>query len=1122
MNCNTSSPTNNQSSKYNLIQNFYIIGFSPDDFFKVNPKEKTGEFADIFNEKLEDMPNLTPKIITKFPNIKNSINSISDELVLDHCFPDKIMKIIEKSKGEENPKSFFQFELENIPQNYDDEEKTIYSKIYFSCLEINEAISEYFQYKKEIINLIFKYKSIKIINFDKNVPQGIDIEKKYTKFMIPKILCFASVLPFYNELGTLLNYIYDYYLTRKGFDYAPLPLEKLIEKIILRTPIPIAIGEELTINFQTSKFKGKIQFPLCNMNELNINYSADMSLEDIFKYFTIEDIIKIFRYILYEIPILFFSDNKLILSLFIDIFLTVLSPFKYVFPHISILPKKLYGLINSEQQFIFGINQTYNENFFTNNNIELDKTIVIISIDIDQSKNTANIKIDEKIYDNKNMEKLIIERKGLFTRYEEYITLNDIKMHILSVDFPNAFKKFLFEGMYKYLSFTRKKNFFQKKESPPKDLTFKIQNAFYKFFVNILSGYTEFFLKPPSLYNNPKNIGEKVFFKKNNTFLKEVFNYDEFIAKAPKDYQAFYKIFFKTKLFLRFFHERIYNNNNIEQCALRQFDQLTYLKKHSEMRKRKENKNLYENFKKDVIEKIKIENKNEIIIADNFSFSNKEVLSLVTEEEKITDILLQYGQLINIKAPKNAKGNEKNEKEGNYSKLIEINYCIFPKLLNEYLDKNNTNLIFLKNCSISNFVSTCKVKKEVYDKDRPYVYNFFEKLADKIVSKNIPNKNYEVSHDNYINYIWLILLSCSIWYCEAKERVYRLEKLFETLNEMEYIEEYVLNILYINLYKSGDTLYFIKMYFTYIKYVGYINYYFLYLLCDQIRKKGNNINELLQNDKMIDEEEENDLFLSTRYLIKLSSEFTKKRKNILTRSSVLSEDVEQILFSTEQTCKKCKEVDDIKPLEIIKTKINLDEEKYKYKCPKCQNEQEIIIKYQILLFNYYKKEAFINEKGEFIFLTPYKLYKDLKKYLIEENITQLDIKNIFDFKEEINLINILFYFSLLDMSYDFLLPYVVKLSSSMRLFFEKSEPKEKEKVKLSSVKTLAKPLEKTIKAPIRINYKDEVSFVFRKFNNIVPKYNTKAKNKFFLFEYGERYVESDLSFTIKNSKGKKK
>ena len=160
------------------------------------------------------------------------------------------------------------------------------------------------------------------------------------------------------------------------------------------------------------------------------------------------------------------------------------------------------------------------------------------------------------------------------------------------------------------------------------------------------------------------------------------------------------------------------------------------------------------------------------------------------------------------------------------------------------------------------------------------------------------------------------------------------------------------------------------------------------------------------------------------------------------------------------------------------------------------------------LSNYLNKEAFISEIGEFKMLTPYKLYKDLKQYLSEVNDTKLDINNIFDIKEKINLINIIFYFSLFKLSFDFLFPYVEKLSSK-NLNFENME----------NQKSINK--EKDIKEPIKITYKekdDEVTFVNRKFNLISPKYNLKKKKSFLGIEYGTVFIETETSFTIKNSK----
>ena len=81
-----------------------------------------------------------------------------------------------------------------------------------------------------------------------------------------------------------------------------------------------------------------------------------IAMIDIFHHFTEENIIKIFKNIIFENPILFFCDDKQLLSNVIEGFLNILSPFKYILPYITILPSKFFGLIHSQDKFIFGIN----------------------------------------------------------------------------------------------------------------------------------------------------------------------------------------------------------------------------------------------------------------------------------------------------------------------------------------------------------------------------------------------------------------------------------------------------------------------------------------------------------------------------------------------------------------------------------------------------------------------------------------------------------------------------------------------------------------------------------------------------------------------------------------------
>ena len=396
----------------------------------------------------------------------------------------------------------------------------------------------------------------------------------------------------------------------------------------------------------------------------------------------------------------------------------------------------------------------------------------------------------------------------------------------------------------------------------------------------------------------------------------------------------------------------------------------------------------------------------------------------------------------------------------------------------------------------------CKQKIEEYKKIRPNVFS--EELFKKIEYTSNSKKNYTIPQKMYIQYIWLILISCSLWYCESAEKNYRIKEIFELLDGKGYIEEYVLNILFINIYKYGEKYHLIKLYIFYCNTIKYINYYFLYLFCEKIKEKENeDINENL----ILNEEDSKYLSLSKRYLIKSDDVFLKKRKKNQKRKSRLSiviEDSEEIFFSSEQKCTECNKISNILPKKIIEEQNDLNKDNNTFICPECQNENKfIIIKYQFIYFNAFKKEGYMTRTGEFKLLTPYKIYKDLKKYLIEENNKKLEIREIFDIEDKINLINIFFYFSLYNLSFDFLLPY-----SNMKFVFENDKTHKDIK------------LEKKESKPIKLNYKNEV--FQKKFSNIIPTFNPQKKNSKRFFGKDEKVVENDLSFTIENTKKKVK
>ena len=1088
------------SMKYNLFQNFYIIGYSLSDFYSSKTKN-IYTFQDIFTDSLN--VKLNPKLISKFPSSIKNINSIPDDLVISHCFPNGL-KILN------NPflisqLTHFEFNLENIPANYTEEDKFLYSKIYFNCLEFYEPLSQYLKLKKEILSQSTKNKIQ--IEPDKTSKENLDIKNYY----LPKIICFASLFPYSNEIKEILYNIYNFYrnniITDNNNINNLLSIEKIVEQIIMKTPLPFSSNAQTIISFKLNNIKkniqsiDKIKFPVYNLKESYIKNYTTISFGELFNYFSTEDIMKIFKYIILEIPLLFFCKNKNVLSLFIDNFISLLNPFCYVLPHISLLPYELYGLINSEQKFIFGINEEYSKNFFEDNNIDLDKSIVIVQLN-HLKKNESkiieiikNIEAEECLVINEK-----IKQKENDKNTEENIFFNNQYINLLNIELPSKAKKKAISKMNNLITLIKKKGDLSDiKYLYEQKFNYHIQHIFFKFFIYLMAGYTDYLLNSKFFSFNIKNKdnGENIRFKNTDEdFIKEIFNLNEFILSKSKD-ELFYIAFCKTKLFFNFFREKIYSNNALNKVRYELFDEFIFLKKHKDFRKKKENKGLYENLSKHTIEQEPITQNYEIIINNELFYTKQEITELIKDNNQYK-LLTSYGQNIISKNKKN--------------KLIEnpnISYYIFPKLIfdDSFFDEKYENLFQSHNINIPGMSIIDELKKrsivfsDTNTKYRKYMH--INEIITKLPLTNNSQENFEITYKNYIYYSWLILQSCSLWYCEQRERNIRIDKILEILNKLDYVEEQVLYFLFINIYKYGNKYHFIKLHKINLKYYGYSNYYFLYLLYNKIKEKENkeypDINSIEENNEEniieSDEEKEDEYILKRRYLINTDNQLIKdllKKGNYRRRNSELNNDKEEIVFSTEQFCEKCGNVINIIPDEIIKNKLMSNLDFYKYKCEKCNgNEYDIVIKYQKLLSNLNKKEAIIVGEGEFKLCTTYKFYLNILYFFQKRKKYELNIENIFN-EKEINLILIIFYFSVLNLSFDFLLPY--KNDEINNTNSKNEENKENNGF-----------------VPIKINYDNDD--VYRRFNNLIGVYTTRRK----YFRKNNNPIEP---FTIQGQKQK--
>ena len=176
--------------KNNLIQNFYVIGIPFEEIINVSILDRNDKSLDIY---VDPTKSYSPKIISKFPPTNNNINKILDEFVINHCFPNEIK--IKEGKNYNNHKYHFEFELDNQLFNYIENNKSLYSKIHFTCLKFYEPIKDYKKLKEHIFNKIKEEeKEEKIENMNNHKNEKND-----------------NLLPFPDELSKILINIYEFY-----------------------------------------------------------------------------------------------------------------------------------------------------------------------------------------------------------------------------------------------------------------------------------------------------------------------------------------------------------------------------------------------------------------------------------------------------------------------------------------------------------------------------------------------------------------------------------------------------------------------------------------------------------------------------------------------------------------------------------------------------------------------------------------------------------------------------------------------------------------------------------------------------------------------------------------------
>jgi hypothetical protein len=767
-----------------LFQTFYVFGIEPNDLDISDFKNDSNYLETKFKEL---------KLLTKFPPRKNQSYEIEPNIIMNHCFP-KGYKLVESSKDNNLQDEYFFFSLENVnrlnPEN---------KRIYYIAVIIYEPVNLYLN-----------------IKYDNKIPS---LPKKNSKplnnIYIPKGFCLSMIKPFPFEAKNLMKELLDYF---RG-NQITLPMEKIIESIIYGIPKPLRAYFYISCKKTNEFFPKQKQDIDFRMREFN-QYNFSSYIYQLIFTFSLNDVLTIFKCLLFEIPILFFGKDKEILTNIVETFFHILHPLEFQYPYVSILPDNYCGLIETEKCFLFGINEslifdekTNNQEptYFKDHLLNVENKLILIC-DIDNRKLYKNEKLNNTFHvvyfndfgvypDKTNMnENIQLESKEI-NSYKDY---EDFEICL-----PQHITEKLSQEITQYLSQINKKDK-NNVEGINKNAKYseahnkKIgEDFFYNYIKRLFKNYFEY------MYNDEENVKRIITTEimdklESNVNIENLFMINQYLHEKKTDLE-FYNKFFKTKIFKNFII-RHYLNEERDKYDFLRFDEKLLEKKSKGF------------FKKKI--------KTEFSSSKVFEFSH---IYQIKSANNFLDSELSF-----MRSHKSALLKDYYQIMGQYNKL---KYTIFPKLLydSKYFQKE-----YKPNVDLSTGIIGCmngynNINNVMRTEKNPY--NFFNIYKNNIVrffpDINKMDINNEVQ--NSLNKVWIYMFCLTFHYYDENEKRFRFEELMKFLIRVMDEKRELLSILLLTLYKYGDENMIIKVIETF-KNITYIEYC---MLCNKFKGEWN-------------------------------------------------------------------------------------------------------------------------------------------------------------------------------------------------------------------------------------------------------------------------------------------
>ena len=738
-----------------FIEYFYIFG----------AKETTVRNENFYQNTLFTKPGyLTMQLLSKFPPFEKPNSNVDENVILNHCFPSGYNLLLINEPNQFPKHECFHFSLDNLNSfGYDDK------KIYFTCLLFYERLSSYYE-------LLFRIKKNSKSNSKKLKPLTKEIKELMEKYYIPKVIVLSSFVPFPNEQKYLLTKLLTYAsgMTKGIFNNIIVPIEKVIEKLVLGVPMPPKGKFYVTYknnNCIIPSTENDYDIKQRELNQYNY-YSYKMQLIFIFK---TEEIIEIMKSLLMEIPTLFFSKSKEKLTNIFETFLFLLSPFEYQYPHVSILPDTNAGIIEIAKSFAFGINYEWVEsniekkiqNYFERMNINVFNKLIKI-VDIDNRKITKYY-VSNPTQRIINFHDLGIENlkniKDDFSLYMPSKEINhDVKNEAEKFELPLHYTKKFKESLNEFLENNKIKS-----SDCNMTLNRKIgEDYFYNFFVSVFQNYNQYLFNTEE---ETKKICKEITESNNydNIPIDHLCKTGQFLKEFKVGDDQFLNTFFQTKIFKNFMIRK-YLNNKIDKFIFLHFDEAILSKRNRSFFRRK--------VKTEFLESKILQATHSYGVDTTKNFSQEEY-SYISENQ---DNLIYYNQRFNG---------------------IMFRYYLFPKLIydNKYFKK-----LYMPPKFFDKFLyqQIKEYQKAIETLEQPKYFKIYDGTISLRHLHDTKNDlvNNEIKDDVIL--LWLRIFCLTFYYCETKEKIVRFVEMLQNLKKATHIKNDVLSLILTTIKKYGD------------------------------------------------------------------------------------------------------------------------------------------------------------------------------------------------------------------------------------------------------------------------------------------------------------------------------